>query len=158
MNEKYNDLIKNIELQEITLLDLNCKKNPEFNTQNESLNIYLDHDIKQMVHNGINVFFPIFFKVFSFESSEKESINDVSEKDILFKIEFTLELNYIIDFNMVEDVVADIQNFKKEFGIFAEKNVPINAWPYARELVSNMTTKMGFPPLLLPMYKNIPKY
>lgn len=36
---------------------------------------------------------------------------------------------------------------------FADKNGVFNAWPYWREFVQNMTTRMQLPPLTLPTYR-----
>ena len=36
---------------------------------------------------------------------------------------------------------------------FVERNVPVNVWPYIREIVATMTAKMGLPPLVLPTLK-----
>ncbi len=35
--------------------------------------------------------------------------------------------------------------------LFKERNVPVNAWPYMREIVSNTTVRMGFPALVIPV-------
>ena len=35
---------------------------------------------------------------------------------------------------------------------FLSRNVPVNVWPYARELISTMATRLGYPALLIPPY------
>ena len=32
---------------------------------------------------------------------------------------------------------------------FAQRNVTVNIWPYARELISSLTTRMGYPTLII---------
>ncbi len=39
------------------------------------------------------------------------------------------------------------------FEIFREVNLPVNTWPYWRELVQAMTARMGWPPVTLPLLK-----
>lgn len=39
------------------------------------------------------------------------------------------------------------------FGAFAFINGTYNAWPYLRELVQSVTTRMGLPGLLIPLYR-----
>lgn len=39
------------------------------------------------------------------------------------------------------------------FEVFKEVNLPLNTWPYVREFVDNMTTRMHIPPLTLPLIK-----
>lgn len=40
--------------------------------------------------------------------------------------------------------------------IFGTHNVPLNAWPYFRELVANLTGRMGWMPLTIPTHKVMP--
>ena len=35
---------------------------------------------------------------------------------------------------------------------FAQENVPLNAWPYLRELIHNTMLRFGWAPLVLPLY------
>jgi len=37
--------------------------------------------------------------------------------------------------------------------IFTSNNVSLNSWPYFRELVQNLTQRMGMPPLTVPLLK-----
>ncbi|NLJ80285.1 MAG: protein-export chaperone SecB [Firmicutes bacterium] len=39
--------------------------------------------------------------------------------------------------------------------IFLQNNPPLNSWPYAGEIISSLTTRMGFPPLVIEPYKVI---
>ncbi|PZA06051.1 helix-turn-helix domain-containing protein [Meiothermus sp. PNK-Is4] len=39
------------------------------------------------------------------------------------------------------------------FKVFAERNLPLNLWPYLRFYVDFLTTQMGLPPLTLPLFK-----
>ncbi len=39
------------------------------------------------------------------------------------------------------------------FEIFRDVNLPVNTWPYWRELVQAMTARMGWPPVTLPLLK-----
>jgi preprotein translocase subunit SecB len=42
---------------------------------------------------------------------------------------------------------------KEEIEGFARLNGTFNAWPYLREIVQSTTTRMGIPPLILPLYR-----
>ncbi|MBN2053445.1 hypothetical protein JW905_00900 [bacterium] len=37
--------------------------------------------------------------------------------------------------------------------VFSALNIPLNAWPYLREYVQNVTQRLGIPPLTLPLYQ-----
>lgn len=64
-----------------------------------------------------------------------------SKKDRALKISCTFVLTY-----------SSKQNLTDEFlKIFSARNVPINTWPYFRELVQSMTQRMNIPPLVLPL-------
>ncbi|WP_119313922.1 hypothetical protein [Calidithermus terrae] len=39
------------------------------------------------------------------------------------------------------------------FEIFRDVNLPVNTWPYWRELVQAMTARMGWPPITMPLLK-----
>lgn len=41
---------------------------------------------------------------------------------------------------------------------FAQMNLPLNLWPYAREIINNQTMRMGVPPITLGVYQYVPSY
>jgi hypothetical protein len=64
-----------------------------------------------------------------------------SKKDFALKISCTFALTY-----------SSKQALSEEFiKIFTARNVPVNSWPYFRELVQSMTQRMNIPPLVLPL-------
>ncbi len=64
---------------------------------------------------------------------------------------FSIKFDYCIAYS-----VESLSTFSNEYiEFFIYKNVPINIWPYARELVSSITTRMGFSPLILKPHKSI---
>lgn len=42
---------------------------------------------------------------------------------------------------------------REYFDVFSKVNLPVNTWPYFRELAHSMISRMGLPPLILPMVK-----
>lgn len=56
-----------------------------------------------------------------------------------------VELRY----NLPEDFELD----EEDLIIFAETNAVLNAWPYLREAIQNSSVRLGFPPILLPLYR-----
>ena len=63
----------------------------------------------------------------------------------LLSIEVTVELHYRIP--RIRDFSA--QDLSK----FANINGVYNAWPYWRELIQNLSLRMGLPPLVLPVFR-----
>lgn len=160
MADKYDKFISLIQLDDICLLQMRCRRNEKFEYKDHSLTIHLEYDVKKIEQDGIEITIPIYFRVAPFYSG-KNNPNDfksVPSKDVLFQIECTIELKYIMTLDEEELLSKDLESFRDELEIFAGKNVPINAWPYARELISNISTKMGFPPLIIPVFKKLPKY
>ena len=75
-----------------------------------------------------------------------EAVNNRKDTDnILFTIEATFILNY---------EVPSRQNFEdKNLHAFAATNGVFNVWPYWREYVQSTTTRMGLPPITLPVFR-----
>jgi preprotein translocase subunit SecB len=42
---------------------------------------------------------------------------------------------------------------KDYFGVFVQVNLPVNTWPYFREFVHSTVSRMGLPPVVLPLVK-----
>jgi preprotein translocase subunit SecB len=66
-----------------------------------------------------------------------------SKKKVAIRIDATYELN----FDSQEPINQDF------FDIYKRGSLPLNIWPYFRELVHSTTLRMGIPPLLLPLLK-----
>ncbi|WP_170270467.1 protein-export chaperone SecB [Heliorestis acidaminivorans] len=158
--EKYSQLISMIELKNIELISLNCNQNPAFNHKgSKPIDAAIKYNTKEVIQSGIELIFPFCLSLATFSNENNSGEKDydlIDSKDKLFDISLELYLNYYIE--VTDNSTLDLSNFLEEINEFANKNVIINAWPYAREIVSNVTTRMGFPPLLLPPYKAMPKY
>lgn len=156
-NTKYNKLIESIEINNIELISLNCYKNNNFDPKKKSnINIGFHHEVEEVNIKGLNLLVNCHFEVIAFYGDENNGHikkDDIDSENILFNIEFVLELKYSLEIEDVQDIMLELKN---EVNQFVHQNVPINAWPYARETISSMTTRMGLPPLVIPALKNIP--
>jgi preprotein translocase subunit SecB len=72
---------------------------------------------------------------------DKES----KEKEIIVTVRGEFELLYGLPKGF------DVE--QEELDAFAETNGVFNAWPYFREFIHNMMTRMGLPPLTIPLYR-----
>ncbi|REJ32801.1 MAG: hypothetical protein DIU82_11730 [Bacillota bacterium] len=70
---------------------------------------------------------------------------DPGEASSLIELESTFALVYSFEstYKVEEPVVT----------LFIRRNVPINVWPYIREIISDLTVRMGYPRLILPTLK-----
>lgn len=129
----YQELVRNIDIIGISLKELKVENLSSSNQKD--IEISVKHKSSPSYEKEGDL-----LKVFSvFEVSGKT--NNQTE----FVINFILQLDYKLDAKFsIED-----QYIK----FFIQNNVPVNAWPYARELVSNMTLRMGLSPLILPVMR-----
>lgn len=59
-----------------------------------------------------------------------------------------------ISIRMVFEMRYDAPDFNDSvWDVFSALNIPLNAWPYLREYVQNVTQRLGIPPLTLPLYQ-----
>ncbi len=65
------------------------------------------------------------------------------EKDRLLEVECTFEVGLRVASPMTKDY----------FDVFARVNLPVNTWPYFREFVHSTISRMGLPPVVLPLVK-----
>ena len=87
------------------------------------------------------------------------AFNDKSPKKLLMKIEATFYTSFVsnvTDFQQFfENFDLDSEDVGKTFAAMGEyfyHFIPIStAWPYWREFVQNMSTRMGYPALTVPM-------
>jgi preprotein translocase subunit SecB len=89
----------------------------------------------------------------AFSKSEKNEIaitqkysidakNQTSKKKFL-----NIKCEYCFVYTSKEDFTEEF------FEVFKKANLPINSWPFFRELVYNLTSRMYIPPLTLPLIK-----
>lgn len=130
----YNDFIGEIEIKNIKLNSLRIDDVNDELAENSNLSLSLKFDNKQFSKNGdiLNIYSKFFVGV---KNEEDGTIKNG------FNIEFTYKLEYYIE---------NIDRFSDEYiRLFAIKNVPVNVWPYARELISSLTTRIGYPTLII---------
>ena len=134
--KKYNDLIKNIEILDIKLRQLSCKNSDDIFDMEESNKIKIT--IKSKV-----------------ESIEK------LENLLIFKKSFTLigksKNKTLLNIKAVYEIVyAKNKEISEEYiDAFANLNVPVNVWPFFRELCYSLTSRIGIQPLTLPVRRGI---
>lgn len=150
--EQYKKFIKSIEISDMNLASLECAQNMSYPSKSkENIDISLENKVVKVEHEGIYLNIQLEFNVVAFNNDDTvKSQVDIIEEDKLFHIYFVLNLVYKLELDTLDSTLKDC---KTEIDRFVNKNVVINAWPYARELISSTTTRMGFPALVIPTYK-----
>lgn len=132
--EIYNKLVRNIEIKSIQLNQLSIHNVDDQLADNCSLSLSLSFDNSNFKVENNNMIVHSKFFVNVKESDEPQS-------NIAFEMEFTYKLIYYIE---------DLKEFDLEYiKLFNKRNVPVNIWPYARELISSSSTRIGFPTLII---------
>ena len=73
------------------------------------------------------------------------SVESTAPSTIGLKLEFTLMVSY--------NNSSDIKFTQDQLVAFGALNGVFNAWPYCREFVQSMTTRMGLPALTIPVHR-----
>lgn len=102
-----------------------------------------------------------FFPPAEVETEEKKSYKTLKEGKFVVTHEYKLkgrengkkEAGFYI--NVIYKVIYQSKTSitKKIFGVFSEISLPLHTWPYFRQFVQEMTSKMGLPPLTLGLLK-----
>ena len=131
--EEYNEITKGLDLKSITLVDLQASVDRSSTLEameKGSLTVNIDDDARFEPDSIIRVF-----------QSYQISCRTGRKKCL------SIKASYELVFLSAEPFT---ENF---FSVFRAGNLPLTVWPYFRELAQDMTTRMGLPPLVLPLLK-----
>lgn len=134
--KEYEDILNGLELEEISMVD------GKFSLKNEELspesNLKISEKFSYEMSSG--------GAIIIYHSYKLSVINKKTRRKSL-GIECTLCVNY-----------SSKKEFTQEFfEIFKDLNLPVNTWPFFREYVFNVTSRMYIPPLTLPLLKRFAK-
>lgn len=135
LRDEYFKLIEVVELERILLTDLHVTRKSDKLGACEA-NLGVDFGVESISDDSLTARGNFHLEVFH---------NDPENRIELFNI----EICYILEYSLSEKI--DLSDPIKER--FANKNVPVNCWPYARELISSLTTRMGYPALVIKAFK-----
>ena len=133
--EKYAEILRGTELQEIFLESCSASVNREMMFGKVGIEVsirerasYTKQDDLVKINHSFNL----------------TCTHPEIEKGSLIKISATFCLLY-----------TTVPEFDDDFfDVFKETTLPVVSWPYFREFVQNMTQRMSIPPLTLPLIKS----
>lgn len=131
--EAYSKFIQTVELQDIILDNLTAKRVSEPMGNQLSFNLSPNFTLAERTADRLMAIAEFGVKVEDGNNREVFSIN----------AKFLLRYTYSKEVEVTEDIEER----------FLKTNVPVNVWPYGRELISSMTTRMGYPTLVIGTYK-----
>lgn len=129
--DSYKNFIQNVELEEIFLQGLKAKRFEIIPTGSANVNISTHFALSERQTDGIIALAQ--FKVEINNSEEGQTTPFFIHADFILRYSFPKGLE------VADEVIKQ----------FINRNVPLNSWPYARELISSITTRMGLPPLVI---------
>lgn len=132
--QKYNEFIRGLSLRNIYLK----KGSVDFKTENFGVirDPIIDFEINcSYKHSGDGMF--------RVQGDHKLVIKQKGQR----KTDIVLRCSFVLLYASKVRISDEI------FERFVRFNVPLNAWPYFREFVHNSTSRLGLPPLVLPLFK-----
>jgi len=130
----YNKILKGIELQDIYYVTGKFSIVREALSPNSKIKITKNAKFDVLSKNFVRLSHTYKLHVINKES-KKRCIN--------------IECAFGLDLQSNEEFTEEF------FEVFKEINLPINTWPFFREYVFNITSKMNIPPLTLPLLQSI---
>jgi preprotein translocase subunit SecB len=136
MKEKvtYNNFIKGIELKDIYISNLTASREKEFDTPAD-IRIENKKDFKKLEKGNVEM--QVEYTLTAIKKGKK-------------KPGFKISVVYTLLFQSKIDIT---EAYFKKFS----RRLTVETWPYFRNLVNELTMKMGLPPLVLRILKVMPK-
>ncbi|MFA7421793.1 MAG: protein-export chaperone SecB [Melioribacteraceae bacterium] len=131
--QEYNKHLKNVELNSISLVEIKTKLDKSLFPVDSvpTVNVSDTYDMNLTANPVYNC---ATLKINVSSNSDKN-------KDVFLKIEAKYHISFDVEGTVPEAFWA----------IYQKYTLPIQLWPYFRELVQNITTRMNIPSLTLPI-------
>ena len=138
----YRKFLTDVEIDGIVLKNLNASRTDDSYDPNVSISIKYNAKESKKEDDKLEI-------LCSFDVKAITEIENCDKK--LKKKLFGIKFDFCIQYS-----ISSLKTFSQDYiEFFIYKNVPINIWPYARELVSSVTTRMGYQPLVLKPHKSV---
>ncbi len=136
--KKYNEFIHSLELVDIYIAELTFKRLkdiPENNQVRVKVTIKATkNEYKKVETDLYEITHRVLFKL--------EYVKE-GHRNLFFELKVTFKLFYRSKHELTDEI----------FKIFVERNVPVNVFPFLREIVCNSMYRTGLPPILIPLKK-----
>jgi preprotein translocase subunit SecB len=139
MEERYAEVINDIDILEICLNDLKFKKQ-HFPDPEKYPDVKATFTAKKSNYKQENSHFEVFQDI---EFLLEEFTEDRKKSRKIFELKAGFYLVYSLQIEIDEEL----------FGIFKKRNLPVNLHPYARELIQSSLARVGLPAFTLPVLK-----
>lgn len=128
--EDYTEILKGIQIINIGLLKLNSQIEKKNFIDKLTIEIAVEMSYEKIPSGFYSL------SVYKIAAKNKSGEN---------ALEF--EITYRVDFSSKSEINDSF------FDIYKKVSLPLNTWPFVRELVNSTTARMNIPPLTLPLFK-----
>ncbi len=148
LDTELRSVISAVNLQSIGLVEVSARRNREL-ALTSNLDVNLGHGAR-FVERGKSGDFVVLARIDVKISQQQKQRKHRDRKkplaaDLLCSVMAEFELRYALP----KELKVTSEVLQK----FANVNAIYNVWPYWREIVQNLTTRMDFPPLTLPVFR-----
>lgn len=129
----YKKFINSVKIDTISLVEMNLKEVRSFSsTENVSVELNYSSGEFETFKN----------ELICYPKCSVKGINEQKENNkVVFEIISKFKIVYLVE---------ELEQYDNKYlQAFSEMNVPVNVWPYFRELFSSMTTRMGYSALVI---------
>lgn len=130
--QEYKQILSKIELESITLVETRSKYSET------SFNDNIDISIKETSKHIIDKDFLKIYAICNFTIKSKETEEEVLKLMVKYKLDFKYD--------------TEAESINDEFiKILTDNTIKITVWPYFRQELSNIVSKMNLPSFILPL-------
>jgi hypothetical protein len=127
-----------VQIEDIRLVDLNTSTTIHSAESGEGLNCQLQYSTRIGERRETTLFFVL-------ATIELQLLPKQTSESVVASVRATYELRY----RLPEGFEATFEDLEA----FAQVNGAYNAWPYWRELIQNIFTRMNLSPVILPLFR-----
>ncbi len=131
--EKYREFIGAVQLRNIKLIELNTRINDEQSTSDSILKVSIKTTNEHKIFDDMLMF----------------DVNYILAMKRSQKVVLKIKAKYNITYSLLKEIEID----EEIIDFFSKINLPLNLWPFFRELCNDVTAKMRIPSIVLPLLK-----
>lgn len=130
--EKYAKFIAGVDLSQIYLSELTCHRAGSLDGDQWTVAVKPNFEVVSSTNLSITV-----------RAAFEVQVKNEDEPMVSITTAFMLDYSYDEETTFDEEIAE----------LFLQSNPALNIWPYAREIISSLTTRMGLPALVIEPYK-----
>jgi hypothetical protein len=136
-----------VQIQLVRLRDVSASSQPPSVAEPMHFHLNIEHDasILEKLNDAFVVVATLNVRLFGPVDRGAQVPQDLSSLNVYASVKAAFEIRY----KLPEGLVAE----SKEFEDFAKVNGLFNAWPYFREFIQNIFSRMNFPLVMLPLLR-----